>query len=308
MRLLLPTILAATLAAAPVATASPRGPQVPLGRFSQDEVSGLTPSRRHPGVFWAIQDSGDGQRAVLLAVRVEAGRVRPWPGGALARAIPVRGTINHDWEEVAADAAGNLWIADMGNNDEDREDLALLRVPEPDPGTARSATVTARVPFRYPDAPWFGGSFNAEALFFHAGRAYLITKTAGHGLYRFPPLAAGRQPLVPTRLGSLAQPPRGFEGLVTGAGLSDDGARLVVAAGRRRAYVYVREGPPSRGQDPILALVSQPPRWAVPYAPDHRAWQVEAVCFRPGSHDVLAAAEEGPLWLFPASFCERQRP
>jgi hypothetical protein len=301
-------MLAAALVAVPGAAASSPDPHTPLGRFTQDEVSGLTPSRRHPGVFWAIQDSGEGQRAVLLAVRLEGGRVRPWPGGALARAIPVAGATNQDWEEVASDAAGNLWIADSGNNDEERENLALLQVPEPDPATAREARVAARVAFRYPDAPWFGGSFDAEALFFHGGRAYMITKTASHGLYRFPPLEAGPRPLVPTRLGSLTQPARGFEGLVTGAALSDDGTRLAVAAGRRRAHVYARQGPPPQGQDPVLTLVSQPPRWAVPYAPDHRAWQVEAVCFRPGSHDMLAAAEEGPLWLFPRWFCEQARP
>jgi hypothetical protein len=307
MRALL-LLLVTALSVPPGASASPPDPHTPLGRFKQPEVSGLTPSHRHPGVYWAIQDSGDGERAVLLAVRLEAGRVRPWPGGALARAIPVEGAVNHDWEEVASDGAGNLWIADTGNNDEERDDLALLCVPEPDPAATRPARVAARVPLRYPDAPWFGGSFDAEALFFHAGRAYTITKTAGHGLYRFPPLVAGPEPLVPTRLGSLAQPPRGFEGLVTGAALSDDGARLAVAAGRRRAYVYARTGLPAAGQDPILALVSQPPRRAVPYAADHRAWQVEAVCFQPGTHDLLAAAEEGPLWRFPRWFCDQARP
>jgi hypothetical protein len=203
-----------------------------------------------------------------------------------------------------------LWIADTGNNDEDRDDLALLRVPEPDPFRDRQARVAERVPIRYPDQPHWGASFDAEALFFWQGRGYLVTKTAAHGLYRLPASRTGQGPAVLERLGRLTPPARGFEGLVTGAALSHDGQRLAVTAGRRRAWIYGPGRPAARaGEDPIAALTATPPRWTVPYAADHRAtWQVEAVCFPPGTHDVLVAAEEGPLWHFPAFLHQSLQP
>ncbi|MEB3198415.1 MAG: hypothetical protein VKP62_14540 [Candidatus Sericytochromatia bacterium] len=297
---LLGGILLACLAGPPAW--AERDPHVPLWRFTQDEVSGLAASRRYPGVCWAIQDSGPGQRAVLLAFREQAGRLVAWPDGSRVRSVPVAGAPNRDWEEVAADASGNLWIADSGNNDEDRTDLSLWRVPEPDPYRARQATASLRVPFRYPDAPPWGRSFDAEALWFWQGEAYVITKTAGHGLYHFPALDGS--PVTLTRLGALTPPARGFEGLVTGAAIASDGTRLAVAAGRRRLYVYESALAPTTPAA-MAAVVAQPPRWSCPYASDQRAWQVEAVTFRPGSHDLWCAAEEGPLWCFPASFYAR---
>jgi hypothetical protein len=280
-----------------------RDPHTPIGRFAVPEISGLAASERYPDVYWALQDSGPEPREALHAIRVAEGRMLPWPDGQLVRRIPVTGAPNLDWEELAADGRGNLWIADTGNNKEQRADLALLRVPEPDPWRDTTARVAARVPFAYPDGPPWGRSFDAEALFFFAGRAYLMTKTAEHGVYRFPVELSGGQSVTVERLASLTPPRRGFEGLVTAAAVTFDGRRLALAAGRRRAYVY--EAPVA--SDPALqvqALVARPPRWAVPYALDAKAYQVEATTFKPRSYDLLFAAEEGFVWSFGASAYE----
>jgi hypothetical protein len=125
-------------------------------RFAEPEVSGLAPSGHHHGVFWAIQDSGPEPRNALLALRIEGGYARPWPDGRLVRSIPVPGAINRDWEEVAADGRGHLWIADIGNNRGLRDDLALLQVAEPDPWHDGEARLIRRLPIRYPDAPAAG--------------------------------------------------------------------------------------------------------------------------------------------------------
>lgn len=269
-------------------------------RFPMDEVSGLAPSRRFPGVYWAIRDSGPGNRETLLAIRIENGRAKAWPDGAQVRVLSVQGATNHDWEDLALDEGGQLWIADTGNNRGNRKDLALLRVSEPNPWEDRQVQVTEQLTLHYPDAPREGLSWNTEALFFHGGRGWLMTKEPTHGLYRFSLHLVGSGSVVPERMGSLTPPAEGFRGLVTGAALSDDGQRLAVSAGRRRLWIY---DSPSRTEGravTIQEIVSAAPRWSVPYGPGQSEWQVEAVCFRPKSHDVLVAAEEGPVWYLPA--------
>lgn len=276
-------------------------PLAPIGKFAFDEVSGLAASRRHPGLYWALRDSGGPSRAVLYAVRVANGRV------ASIRAVPVAGATNVDWEELAVDERGDLWIGEFGNNAEGRKDLRLLRVPEPDPEGRGPARVAGTYPFAYPDHPAWGTSFDAEALFFVDGAAYLVTKTAEHGVYRFPALTPGL-PVALKKIARLAQPPRGLDGLVTGAAIARDGRRLAVVCGRRRVWVYAASAAGLRGDDLVKDLVARPPRWSAAFDAEEAAWQVEAVTFGASGHDLVMAAEEGPIWLFPRKFYETYPP
>lgn len=278
-----------------------RNDQEPIGKFAFDEVSGLAASRRHPGLYWAIRDSGGPSRAVLYAVRVAGDKV------ASIRAIPVAGATNVDWEELAVDARGDLWIGEFGNNAEGRQDLKLLRVPEPDPAGPGPARVAAVHPFAYPDKPAWGRSFDAEAFFFVDDAAYLITKTAAHGVYRFPALTPGL-PVTLRGLGRLAQPPRGLDGLVCGAAIARDGRRLAIVTGKRRVWVYEAKGAGLTGDALVKDLVARAPRWSAAFDTEEAAWQVEAVAFGPSGHDLLLAAEEGPIWRFGRAFYEAYPP
>lgn len=267
---------------------------IPVMRFAEPEVSGLAPSVRYPGVFWAIQDSGPEPRNVLLAVRIAGGVARPWPDGQWVRTVPVRGAVNHDWEEVTVDGRGHLWIADIGNNRGLRGDLALLELEEPDPWRDAEARLIRRLPLRYPDAPATGRSWNAEALFFRGDEGWLIAKAEGHPLYRLPMKEATVSGVLAVREGALTPPEGGFGGLVTGAALAADGRSVAIAAGRRRLWLYDVRPEVSLSD----ALRSAPPNCALVPGHDDRPWQIEAVCFVPGSHHVLAAAEEGPVWFW----------
>ncbi len=168
----------ATLACHPP---SPTGQQ--LDR-SVREPSGIVTSARHPDVLWTHPDSGNGNW--LFAVD-RSGKV-------LAR-LRVENVENIDWEDIARDDQGNLWIADTGNNESDRRDLAVHRIPEPDPATS-SGTVQAdlTIQFRYADQTEFGrlgpgANFDAESLMSWDGHLWLFTKHRGDSLtklYRFP--------------------------------------------------------------------------------------------------------------------------
>ncbi len=192
------------------------------------ESSGVAASRRRPGVFWTMNDSGDGP--FLYATD---------SAGSDLGAVRVRNATNVDWEDLATgpcpDGSSCLYIGDIGDNNARRSHVVVYRLAEPDPPTG-SADDRRTVPtldsliLRYPDRP-----HDAEALAVtHDGWLLVVTKdlSGPPRLFRaalgantpeqtFEPL--GELPIV-------TSVPRGR--LVTGADVSPDGRWLVV-----RTYV-----------------------------------------------------------------------
>jgi hypothetical protein len=106
-----------------------------------DECSGIVASRRFRGVYWVHNDSGDRARFFGIDLR-----------GKLLAEFAVDGADNVDWEDVAVDDSGQLYIGDFGNNRSKRRDLVIYVVDEPDPQGAagRHIAVKRRLPFHYP--------------------------------------------------------------------------------------------------------------------------------------------------------------
>ncbi len=194
-------------------------------RLGFPESSGLVSSRTHEGVFWTHADSGT--PPYLFAIGSD--------GGTLAQ-FTVAGVRNVDWEDVAIDDSGNLYIADIGNNFNNRRDLVVYRIREPDPASGGGEVgVEARLRFRYPDQLEFPASvpnFDAESLFWSRGRLYLLTKHRGDThttLYRFPRLD-GRTEVVLDRISDfdLGGQTVQFGGMATAADISPDGEFLAL--------------------------------------------------------------------------------
>jgi len=144
------------------------------------EASGVTLSRRTPGLLWAHNDSGEPWLFALDVTGAVKGRVR------VARAEV------GDWEDLSAGPCPQgscLYIADIGDNNRARRSVKIYRVPEPraDEVTTPPADVFEAV---YPD-----GAHDAEALFVTGlGDVFIVTKAnAGMtALYKWPtPLRAG---------------------------------------------------------------------------------------------------------------------
>jgi hypothetical protein len=147
------------------------------------EASGIAVSLDHPGVLWTHADS----RSVLFAADFE--------GNVLAR-YRIRPRVV-DWEDLAlAPCPGGgscLYLADLGDNYEERTSLQILRLPEPDPTSVDplgdretvSTTLQADVfPVRLPDGPR-----DIEALLVLPGERILaVTKgrNAAVTVYRYP--------------------------------------------------------------------------------------------------------------------------
>jgi hypothetical protein len=178
-------------------------PLEPMGRFDAraiPEASGIVRSRRHPGIFWVHNDSGNAP--LLFAVRGDGRVVRRF-----RLAIP-----NLDWEDIAIDDRGHLYLGDIGNN------VGLLRVrtiyqlDEPDPSSPEGGDGEAPRPATRTVSYTLSHSnrFDAEGLIYDRGNAIVVAKYRdGRAAELFavaidPAPAAGASP--PRAAGSRASP------------------------------------------------------------------------------------------------------
>lgn len=116
--------------------------------------------------------------------------------GALIRTIKIDNVQNIDWEDMARDAQGRYYLEDAGNNDNNRTDLAIYRIPNPTSITGN--TVNAEIiNFTLEDQTLFppgNGNMNydIEAMAWKSDTLFLFTKnrsTPGSGfskMYKLP--------------------------------------------------------------------------------------------------------------------------
>lgn len=100
--------------------------------------------------------------------------------GHLSRTITLSNASNVDWEDLASDEDGNLFVADLGNNSNTRTDLVIYKIPDPSALTSNSvAAEELRVTFAdqtaFPPPPP-GRNFDVEAVLWHQGSLFLFTK------------------------------------------------------------------------------------------------------------------------------------
>ena len=191
--LLLTASLIASLTACDVGESQPAleiAPGVRLfARISDPRIkesSGVIASRRYADVFWTHNDGGGPKKQVLYAIDDK---------GATRAAFPVTGPMFHDWEDIAIDDAGHLYLGDIGNNESREESLAVYEIDEPDPRAAGTRSVSPRRGWRlkFPGRP-----FDCESLFVWKGYGYVISKVFNNApaqVFRFP-LTEANEPLT----------------------------------------------------------------------------------------------------------------
>lgn len=145
--------------------------------------------------------------------------------------IPVK---SHDWESITRDTNGHVYIGDVGNNNNSRQDLVLYRL---NPANVQQVQ---EIHLKYPDQKDFPPAkeernFDCEATLWHAGKVYLFTKDRAQEqtskVYAVPDQPGSYTAQQITRLA--------IPGQVTDAALSPDGRRLVLLA---RQEMFVLEG------------------------------------------------------------------
>jgi hypothetical protein len=278
------------------------GVEVQQRAFPAGGGSGIVASSRYPGVLWAIRDRGGQDRPgrpqnALYAYKVADGQVGEVAGAAY-KAVPMP-VEARDWEDIGRDSQGNLWVADIGNNECDRSDTALLKVREPDPAAAGPATLLATYRYRFPDPPSGCAGRNAEAMFLVDDLPYLIDKAEESTVYRFPSLDPDGTVTL-EKVGVLA----GQVANLSGADLSGDRRRLAVDT-HTVLYVYQAADPSLKGSALVADLISRPPAWTVQLAgPGAGAANVEGVAFGFDSLDLNLLAENRDVYFVPAAAYE----
>ncbi|MBR57677.1 MAG: hypothetical protein CMH54_06415 [Myxococcales bacterium] len=113
------------------------------------EASGMVASYSNPNILWMHNDSGDA--ANLYAISTD---------GTLVATVEIPGVSPVDIEDIARatcpDGEGScLWVADIGNNNQDRDVLDIHVAEEIDLSVSNipSPTRTWRYQYRYPHDP-----------------------------------------------------------------------------------------------------------------------------------------------------------
>ena len=183
------------------------------------ESSGLC-AAPEAGTYFTFGD--DGQQPLVYRVDATGQQVGQFTLGA----------ANHDWESLSRDPSGNYYMGDCGNNNSDRQNLAILRFRPETPSQV------GKIKFKYPDQTEFPPAkkernFDCEASLWHDGQIYLFTKDRAQQsickVYTVPETPGTYTAKPVTRLA--------LAGEVTDATLSPNGHRLVLLA-RQEAYVF----------------------------------------------------------------------
>jgi hypothetical protein len=198
----------------PIAPAPPARPYIwePIGTVDSsivEEISGVVASRRHPGVYWVHPDSGHPPKLVAIDSN----------GARLAEVI-LAGAPNIDWEDIAIDDVGRLYIGDIGNNTGLLPVRYVYTVEEPDPFDPPQAPVRPVQHWRVRYAE--GDRVNCEGLFWHAGSLYVVSRGPRSTVYRLVPRGEDELVMTPVAASPLAG--------VTGADVSPDGHSLLLCS------------------------------------------------------------------------------
>lgn len=230
------------------------------------EISGVAPSRVHPGVLYTHNDSGGLPRIYMLS-----------RSGAALGELALTGAQNVDWEDLAVGpcpAGSCIFVADVGDNAMGRPTpYYVYRVQEP--ATVPMGTVSVafeRIEVQYPG----GARFNCETLLIHpvTGDLYVVTK---HGVGVKSSAYKAAAPLSTAGPNALAlvaglAVPDGADLPITGGDIDPCGGALLL-----RSYntLYELRLAPGSAFDAIFTA----PFTRVPVAAEP---QGEAVCWLPG--------------------------
>ncbi len=195
----------------------------PCGRLSDPELtesSGLASSRRFHGVFWTHNDDGSPR---LFAVD---------RNGKLIRSYLLPGARNRDWESIALDDGGNLYILDNTSRLRSDYKSTIYIFEEPDPFRQENVGPLRGIEI------WTERGFDLEAMFFWKDRLYLVTKpwdASRPRAYRVENLIDGGPA---TFLGTVD-----VSAMITGADLSTSG-KLLALSSYRAVFIFTGEGEP----------------------------------------------------------------
>lgn len=246
------------------------------------ELSGMTRSNMHAGLFWAIND-GDNP-AEIIAIDT---------GAETRSTVSIEGVRNIDWEDIASyvvDGRNYLATADTGDNGGLRPELFIHIFEEPE--KLDSPPIK---PLRSLRFVWHDGARDTESLFASSENRsfYLISKKRVPAeLYVLPFDAKdGSSPRLLTRLEGIDQPDKKamtskgdygrYRAQITGADLSPDG-RVFAVLNYQQVYFYALPEKPVPAIRPISSIT-------LPWLP-----QAEGIAFSQDGNSLYIGSEQAP--------------
>jgi len=252
-----------------------------------DEVSGMAASRAQPGLYWAEDDSGNGEKLMLIQ-----------GDGSRVATVKVTGASNVDWEDLDSfdlDGRHYLLVADTGDNGGIRKVLTLYVFEEPGkPRDGDSISPAWAIRFHWPD-----GARDCEATAVDPikGEVLLISKKRVPPELFSLPLRPAADELTAHFIGmipGIAQPSESdlrrnpvygrYRAQISGADLSPNG-RVLAVLNYRVVYFFVR----GRGESWSSILKKTPGVLNYPWLP-----QAEAIAFSPDGSQLTIAGEQRP--------------
>jgi len=187
------------------------------------EVSGIT-YFPETNMIYTLEDSGN--KNAIYAINSE---------GKLAKTITISNAENVDWEDITKDKAGNIYIGDFGNNDNERKDLCIYKVAK-NQLNKDLAVAEYKISFSYPEQTEFPPKkkelfYDVEGFFEQGGYFYLFTKNRSKGfdgtafIYKVKN-AKGTQKAV--KIGTFKTCDNYNHCVLTSATISPDGKKVVL--------------------------------------------------------------------------------
>lgn len=214
-----------TLLSVLLASCSGTSQEIPTNtkKLSLKEASAVAVSKASPYI-WVAEDSGNKNRIYGLDA-----------DGKIAHTVTVTNAPNVDWEDLATDEEGNVYIGDFGNNDNVRKDLSIYKVNAADLKNEKAVS-PAKITFYYPEQQQFPPKkselfYDAESFFFYKGNFYLFTKNRSKGfdgtvlLYKVPNQAGHHKAQL---LGKFKACDSYHKCAITSADISPDGKKVVL--------------------------------------------------------------------------------
>lgn len=238
-----------------------------------NEASTLIKSRKHPGIYWTLCDAGN--PPYLFAIETS---------GKLHATIKLEGVQNVDWEALAIDAEGHIYVGDIGNNYLKLKKRSIYRIDEPDrldtklPMEPQTVPVTGQWHYTFPAKP-----FDAETLLIHDDMFWIISKgrnLAETRLYRLSMKPEGATQII-EEVGKLS--PEML--MIADASISPDGKRLALV---NKFYTVLYSLPTGKVTD---ILTEQPTYY------EHDLFKVEGCAWE--GDDLILISEDRKIYRLP---------
>lgn len=172
-----------------------------------EEVSALEYTAENR-LLWIIEDAGNSSNLYALDAK-----------GQLTTTVEISNSVNDDWEDLAADSSGNIYIGDFGNNSKKRDEFIIYKISKPQRST--NIITAEKIEFELPKKV---ESQDFEAFFLWNDKFYIFSKDDKKGILISVKNQIGTQEAKLVSEFNL----KGKDDAITSADISEDGKTVVL--------------------------------------------------------------------------------